>query len=157
MLRLSDSPQKKKRDRKVYRKMSHARDRQRVTPRVGGTEPKTACRSHDRHDEGGERRRPNVRDPWRFRLIAWNAAAPPRVADFARSSLHPRRSPPHTFLAVGNRPSRLAKPASRSKNRLAPRLPSRKEVTELGEQMRLCFTPCGTVGCFFRCQIVFFV
>jgi len=119
--------------------------------------PKPHVGAMNRHDEGGERRRPNVRDPWRFRLIAWNAAAPPRVADFARSSLHPRRSPPHTFLAVGNRPSRLAKPASRSKNRLAPRLPSRKEVTELGEQMRLCFTPCGTIGSFFRCQIVFFV
>ena len=79
--------------------MSHAQDRQRVTPRVGRTEPKTAWQSQDRHDEGGERRRPNVRDPWRFRLIAWNAAAPPRVADFARTSLHPRRSPPHTFLA----------------------------------------------------------
>ena len=144
MLRLSDSPQKKKRDRKVYRKMSHARDRQRVTPRVGGTEPKTACRSHDRHDEGGERRRPNVRAPWRFRRIAWNAAAPPRVAGipFSRAETAP----------LGWRSQRAA-----PKNRLTPRLLSRKEVAELGEQMRLCFTPCGTVGCFFRCQIVFFV
>lgn len=136
MLRLSDSPQIKKRDHKVYQKMSHARDRQRATPRVGGTEPKTACQSHDRHDEGGERRRPNVRDPWWFRLIAWNAAAPPRVADFARSSLHPRRSPPHTFLS-GRKPPLSAGEASEPLQKFAstPRLFSGEVVTDSVEEM----------------------